>query len=384
MVHPVTKKEIFRFDGSVTRFGLSTKVAVERTVEAWIQKALQGDDPLATPKTVDEAVKTYLQEKENSFRGRMKEWHKGKSLSIRKYADVLNPLSGYLEKTHGLKYLTDVETGHLSNYLYSRPGRKTTDRATGETAQQPKSANSLQKEQENVRQFFKRCRQLRFITYDPAEALLPITVDDEGADPFTLEEKTAIIKAIRPTFPTIHKKVRAFVLLQMYTGSRISDAATAEICKLEDDGLWIKTKKSGETVEIYHELEPFVVKALRDLRDSDPSSEKYFFWTGNSTLKTLVSDWTGKLLDLFTAAKIPNHKRSHNFRDSLGSGVSTYGRTQDAQVALGHKRITTTERFYLKKSKKDFDDMNSAKRRFWDSERQQLGGKMIGEDEDEG
>jgi len=191
--HPVTKTEIFRFDGSVTKLGLTTKIAVESVVESWVQKALQGDDPLATPKTVAAAVEAYLNEKEKSFRGRMKEWHKGKSLSIRKYADVLNPLSGFIGKTYGLKYLMDVQTEHLSKYLESRPGRKLTDGKTGYSVRQPKSALSLQKEQENIKQFFKRCRQLRYITYDPAEALLPITVNDEGADPLTLEEKARIV-----------------------------------------------------------------------------------------------------------------------------------------------------------------------------------------------
>jgi integrase len=111
---------------------------------------------------------------------------------------------------------------------------------------------------------------------------------------------------------------------------------------------------------IYHVVKPQTLAALHTIKTT---SSDYFFWTGKSTLKTLVEDWGSKYRDLFRAAGIEEGRRSHFFRKSLGTGLRTEARTEDAQVALGHATMQHTEKAYTTVTMRDFEVMNAAKQK---------------------
>jgi integrase len=269
--------------------------------------------------------------------------------------------------------LRAVKTEMLSAYLNQRPGRK--KKIDGVLVTQPKTELGLQKDQEFVTSFFQRCVDLDWIDKSPAAALKPISVTKKSFVPLTPAERQRIIDTIPGIFPKSPIAMSAFVRLQNDTGMRLREIALARVEDLNGNGMWLTTMKGGERKRIYHELKAQTTTALRSVK---PRSPEYFFWTGKSRLKTLVEDWGAKYRQLFRAADIEEGRRSHFFRKTLGTGLRTAGRTEDAQVALGHSTKQHTEKSYITTTKEDFAVMNTAKRKVWELEAAELG-KMVGE-----
>ena len=71
-------------------------------------------------------------------------------------------------------YLKDVKTERLSALQETWQGRLRKDRATGALVRQPRSQLGKQKNQEFVKMFFRRARELRWLPENPAELLLAI------------------------------------------------------------------------------------------------------------------------------------------------------------------------------------------------------------------
>jgi hypothetical protein len=92
-------------------------------------------------------------------------------LGIQKIAGILTPLAPFI-KDCGVVYLKDVKTEHLSAFQETWLGRLRKSRLTGELERQPKTQIGKQKNQEVIKMFFRRARQLRWIPENPAELLL--------------------------------------------------------------------------------------------------------------------------------------------------------------------------------------------------------------------
>ena len=65
-------------------------------------------------------------------------------------------------------YLKDVKTEHLSAFQETWLGRLRKNRETGELVRQQKSQLGKQKNQEFLKMFFRRTRELRWIPENPA------------------------------------------------------------------------------------------------------------------------------------------------------------------------------------------------------------------------
>jgi integrase len=258
-----------------------------------------------------------------------------------------------------------VKTEHLSGYQETWQGRLRKDRVgDGKLVRQPKSQLGKQKNQEFVKMFFRRARELRWIPENPAEVLLAIKTPRIEVKKKTTEEKQRLLDAIPQAFPNIANVVTVFVLVQRYSGLRLVDVVTLRTDALQDDGLMIASQEKNEQ-PVFVPLPPFVVQRLHTL---SPKSRTHYFWTGTSTIKTAVNDWSEKMRRLYVAAGIEG-KRTHEWRDTLAIEVLEGGGSlEDVQLLLGHKSRKTTEKYYVALTKKRMENAIAARRRTWDAD----------------
>jgi integrase/recombinase XerD len=98
------------------------------------------------------------------------------------------------------------------------------------------------------------------------------------------------------------------------------------------------TQKTG--VPVYCVLPEFVADLLECL---PRISERYFFWTGNSTMHTANGIWQRSLQGLFKLAKIENGF-GHRFRDTFSVSLLLAGvPIEQVSILLGHSNIKVTQ-----------------------------------------
>jgi integrase/recombinase XerD len=155
-------------------------------------------------------------------------------------------------------------------------------------------------------------------------------------------------------------RIRALTELMRWTSLRIRDAVTLERNRLSQDtstGMWsvmVYQKKTGDPV--YCPIPPDVAKMLLSVPPSQKgnTNEKYFFWTGHGTAKTITTNWQRSYVKLFKLANLKEPdgtlKRchAHMLRDtfaveSLLSGM----RVEEVSTILGHSSVKITERHYM-------------------------------------
>ena len=94
---------------------------------------------------------------------------------------------------------------------------------------------------------------------------------------------------------------------------------------------------------VYCVLPQFVADLLECL---PRISERYFLWTGNSTMHTVNGIWQRTLQALFKRAKIEN-AFGHRFRDTFSVSLLLAGvPIEQVAVALGHSNIKVTQEHY--------------------------------------
>jgi integrase/recombinase XerD len=137
------------------------------------------------------------------------------------------------------------------------------------------------------------------------------------------------------------QRLRAFVLLLRYSGMRIGDTVRCGLDRVEKDRLFLYTQKTDTPV--YCVLPGFVIKAL----DATPrASDRFYFWSGESTLDSAVGKWQRRLKRLFELAKV-SKGHAHRFRDTFACELLGAGVPMDrVSVLLGHQSIRVTEKHY--------------------------------------
>jgi hypothetical protein len=121
-----------------------------------------------TFKSVGQAIHDYLAEKQ----GTLDASKESTKLTIQKIGGILQPLTPFL-KNRGVVYLKDVKTEHLSAFQETWLGRLRKNRETGELVRQQKSQLGKQKNQEFLKMFFRRARELRWIPRTPQSCCSP-------------------------------------------------------------------------------------------------------------------------------------------------------------------------------------------------------------------
>jgi integrase/recombinase XerD len=126
-----------------------------------------------------------------------------------------------------------------------------------------------------------------------------------------------------------------------YSGLRIGDVTSLQPERLNGNKLFLFPQKTG--VPVYVVLPEFVVDALRL---APRSSERYYFWTGKSTLHTAIGIRQRTLSNLFDLAGIAGG-HAHRFRDTFATELLLNGvPIEQVSVLLGHSSIRITEMHY--------------------------------------
>ncbi len=295
----------------------SWDAAVDR-VRAWER---QGNFETIEAITIETAVRLFFEDAK----------HRNLSpATVSKYDVLLNKQLRPFCSQHKLTYLLELDLLQLRVFR-------------GTWSDSPISAI---KKIERLRSFFRFCHEPGWIESNPASSLkLPISTATPTL-PFTPEEVAAILKAC-DTYPTQNSfgydnrsRIRAFILLLLYTGLRIRDVACLPRSKVQKGLVTLYTQKTGTPVSI-----PLPEVALKSL-DALPNEGQYLFWSGNGNQKSTVADWQRSLRRLFKIAKIENG-HAHRFRDSFSVRLLERGvPIQDVSILLGHRSVRVTEKHY--------------------------------------
>jgi integrase/recombinase XerD len=208
----------------------------------------------------------------------------------------------------------------------------------------PNKNLSAVKKLEFVRCFLRFAHDTGWIHDNPARKLKSPKITARPTLPFTREEIVRILAALdvygKPGSRN-RRQMRALVLLLRHSGLRIGDAVTLSSERLDKDKLFLYTSKAGTPV--YCPLPPFAVATLEAA--IEPNA-RFYFWTGNGKVKTIISDWQAKLKDLFEKAKVLNG-HAHRFRDTFATELLLAGvPLERVSILLGHSSIRITERHY--------------------------------------
>ena len=184
-------------------------------------------------------------------------------------------------------------------------------------------------------------------------ALVDLPKDPGGrTKPFGEEEVTMMLEACQKLQGGFNckadharKRARAFLLVLLYTGLRISDAVQLSRDRIDAQGrIFTRMLKTGEP--IYLKLKPIVIQALNELPESESLRPGYFFWTRHSNLQSACYRYRKTLKFIERHAGIA-HVRPHRFRDTFAKAVLDSGHPLSTlQLLLGHQEISTTERYY--------------------------------------
>jgi integrase/recombinase XerD len=289
-------------------------------IRTW--EADEGRTVKQEPKTLDSAWKDFLADIEA---------RKLADSTIRKYK-LLNRQMEEFAKGRGFRFLTEFDLPAVSQF---RTGWKDGPRS---------SAKKL----ERLRAFFRFAMKRKWVPENPAADLKAPKVSLRPTLPFTQEEMQKIYAAIdkyKEEMPQHGlenaRRLRGLVLLQRYSGLRIGDVVGMETNRIKGKRLFLYTAKTGTPV--CSVLPDFVLKAL----DETPRvCEKYFFWSGDGKLDSIVRSWQTRLRRLFELAKIENghpHRFRHTFAaELLLSGVPI----ERVAILLGHSSLRITEKHY--------------------------------------
>jgi integrase/recombinase XerD len=266
--------------------------------------------------------------------------------TIRKYEHLNWQLEKYAEG-RGLRYLAELDVDALTDFRATWPNRNL----------------SALKKLELLRTFFRFCEDRSWITDNPARKIKNPKVTEQPTLPFTREEQMRILSAIEALKHSPSRKdrrVRALILLLRYTGLRISDAATLSRERVAGGRLFLYTSKAGTPV--YCPLPDFVTEALNAVISPH---ETFFFWTGHSKPKTVISHWQIELQEFFAKAEVA-HGHAHRFRDTFAVELLLAGvPIERVSVLLGHRGIRVTERHYAPWVRARQEQLESDVRRSW-------------------
>lgn len=213
--------------------------------------------PLEEPKhTLAEVLDLYLITKrhKSADRQRRLRWQLGNMIE-------------FLEVGDGHKDVTAVHKHDLERFMFSWDG----------------SYYTLNTRRENLKGFWKYCFDSDFTSKNIASTL-PLIGDkrqekERRVPTLSLDEIQSILLALdkcgtlfNREGPNIAKQIKAFTLIERYTGMAVGGVAKLRKDELDGNKIIVNRKKTGEAV--WTVVPPFVIDALHDMR---PDSQDTFF-----------------------------------------------------------------------------------------------------------
>jgi site-specific recombinase XerD len=132
------------------------------------------------------------------------------------------------------------------------------------------SGTTMQKRLETVKAFFRFCADSGWIQASPAKAVKAPVVKRKPTMPFTDDDIEKILAAVEDKYAEKHPaspdstrvKIRAFILVMLYSGIRISDCVFLRKERIKDDNLFLYTHKTGVAVRV--PMPAITLNALKD------------------------------------------------------------------------------------------------------------------------
>ncbi len=196
--------------------------------------------------------------------------------------------------------------------------------------------------QDRLVTFLRFCVRQEWLNDNSASRLSRVKVPPNPTDYFTRQEFEKLIEATRSSEKMLPcaGQLRILLLTLRFSGLRIGDAVRLDRSRLgEDDNLLLYQGKTGTAV--YVPLPPEVASALRNL---PTGNSPYFFWKGNSKLKSAVSNWESIFQRLVQIADIrkpdgtPKRCHFHMLRDTFAVEMLLAGvPLVQVSMLLGHK-----------------------------------------------
>ncbi len=255
-------------------------------------------------------------------------------------------------KGKGIQFVRQLDLSAMRDFRASWPNRNIAAR----------------KKLEALRTFMRFCWESGWIPNNPASGLKPPKTTDPPTIPFTPEEVTRILAACDQYRggqgqwgKSNAYRLRALVLLLLYSGLRIRDAVTLSKDRIVNGKLLLYTAKTGTPV--FCPLPAFVVAELESIRDT---SAQHFFWSGEAKPKSCVGDWQRSLKKLFGLASVPDG-HAHRFRHTFATSLLLAGVPLDrVATLLGHTNSKITEKHYAPWVRARQEQLEADVRRVWD------------------
>lgn len=314
-----------RIEGKRIRHSLGTSnwERAERKIERML-------DPESAPRQykVSSATEHYLEDCE--IRGLAQS-------TIRSYRDTLDNFRKFCAH-EAYPHISTLTLEALTSFRTSRRGRDK------QSAARP---STLRKEIECLRAFFAFCVDRGWVSVNVAKRLKPPKESGPATLPYEPAEIESILSACARMGNREHRgmltaraRMRAFVLLLLYSGLRISDACALERKKLnpKTGHLTLRQMKTGAILSV--RLPERVISELTILPGG-----KYFFWTGSGKLSTTVGNFRQTLASVLQGAGVKGHP--HRFRDTFAVALLQQDvPIRTVQLLLGHSSVRTTEKHY--------------------------------------
>jgi integrase len=196
----------------------------------------------------------------------------------------------------------------------------------------------------DVRQF---CVESAWLEVNPALSVKGPKVSQVPTIPFSDDEAKDIFAALEEKYLDSHpmstegtkKRIKAFILVMLHGGIRISDCVFLKRQRIEDGRLFLRSAKTGVPVRV--PLPDECLKALDDCRmDGD-----FYFSTGRGKAKTWTTEWEERLKKVFVLAGLPEG-HSHRLRDTFSVRLLSHGVPIEAVAALLGNTVKVVERHY--------------------------------------
>ncbi|HVB57126.1 MAG TPA: tyrosine-type recombinase/integrase [Candidatus Acidoferrales bacterium] len=202
-----------------------------------------------------------------------------------------------------------------------------------------------QKKLECLRAFYRHTAKRKWVTENLALDLIPAKINPKPTMPFSRDEMLRILGALNQYAESAGRanaeRLRAFVLVLRYSGLRIGDAVQLSADKLHGNKIFLRTAKTGQPVFC-----PLPEPAITALDAIPKANEKYFFWTGRSTLHSAIGKWQKRLKRLFELACVTG-SHAHRFRHTFAVELLLSGVLREhLKILLGHSSVKITERYY--------------------------------------
>ena len=348
------------------------EVSVERAQAVVRLRLESGNRTAVLPdqgKPINEAIADFMQHTKD---GGVRE------SSLSKYQTLMDQLQAFAD-WKGLRYVQELNQDIVmefrrawedANAGYKR-GR---EKRPGVPLWRAQSTATCRRNVKTLRLLFNRAISRKWIGEDPTKVIRfpkePTSKQKDQVKYLTPAQFSAVVDecdGFTSQMADYNKlRLRALILTMRHTGLRISDAVVLRSDSIKGDVLHVVTKKASTPVQI--PMHPDLMAALSKLT---PYGGGYLFWNRRSaeskpgTAQTNFGNLIAKVFEnagIRTDVKLVSHMLRNTFAVSL---IEKGLPLETVSLLLGHKSVTTTERYYADFSKGYMDRIEARVRKVW-------------------